>query len=72
MYRTTTSVIRQVGSEGMDDRYSNEVGDEKFALQFAQKSQATDSFTVFSTRCGSVLGTNLPELRASASPPCLD
>lgn len=31
-----TSVIRQVGSEGMTGRYSNAVGDEKFALQFAQ------------------------------------
>ncbi|OKO89235.1 hypothetical protein PENSUB_13870 [Penicillium subrubescens] len=31
-----TSLIRQVGSEDMDDRYSNAVGDEKSALQFAQ------------------------------------
>lgn len=31
-----TSAIRQVGSEGMTGRYSNAVGDEKFALQSAQ------------------------------------
>jgi hypothetical protein len=31
-----TSVIRQVGPEDMDDRYSNAKGDKKFALQSAQ------------------------------------
>lgn len=30
------SMIRQVGSEGVDGRSSNAVGDKKFALQFAQ------------------------------------